>query len=83
MLFAKRVDYMTRNQKSSKKILASGFSSYHAGQTGIFQLGSSKLEKSHSIWVYIPDSISRFDITYLTTRSEKICKEVGNYTAVL
>lgn len=29
---------MTCVQKSSKKILASGISSYHAGQAGIFQL---------------------------------------------
>lgn len=45
MLFAKRVDYMTRLQKSSMKILASGISSYHAGQAGIFQLGLLDLKK--------------------------------------
>lgn len=45
MPFAKRVDYMTRLQKPSMKILASGISSYQAGQAGISKLGLLDLKK--------------------------------------
>lgn len=59
-------------QKSFKKILASGISSNHAGQAGIFQFALLDL-KSLTVFGFT-SLISSHDITYLTTRLEKICK---------